>query len=110
MNDPVSPSIAPDSTEQATERAKPPLSATDCDVLYSVHAIATWLGMTYDQARPLVDDGTIPTFSLPGHSIRCGLKSTIHDAFRQYANRPGAAMKAIRKAQPAEPAAHANAA
>jgi len=41
----------------------PVLPAVDCDVLYGTRSIALWMGMTCAQARPLIEDGTIPTYS-----------------------------------------------
>jgi hypothetical protein len=66
---------------------EPALPAADCDVLYGVGTIARWLGMTRGQAKPLIDDGTIPTFRPPGHTARCALKSEINAAFREHADR-----------------------
>ena len=66
MAEPVSPPLAP------------ALPAPDCDVLYGLSAIATWLGMSVQQCRPLVADGLIPTFRPPGRTTRCALKSAIH--------------------------------
>lgn len=65
----------------------PPASSSDCDIIIGGRAIANWLGLTYEQIRPLIDDKTIPTFKLPGHTKRCALKSTLNETFRQYANR-----------------------
>jgi len=64
-----------------------PASSHACDIIIGGKAIAQWLGLTYEQVRPLIDDRTIPTFKLPGHTKRCALKSTLNETFRQYANR-----------------------
>jgi hypothetical protein len=50
-------------------------------------AIGRWLGLTYEQVRPLIDDQTIPTFKLPGHTKRCALKSILYETFAKYAQR-----------------------
>jgi hypothetical protein len=63
------------------------LSATDCDALLGEAQIARWLGISCAQVRPLIRDGSIPTFKLPRHTKRCALKSTLNETFRQYANR-----------------------
>jgi hypothetical protein len=73
------------------ERALP---AIDCDVLFGISAIARWMGVTVGQAKSLVDDELIPTFSPPGRTARCALKSELNETFREYANRPGARAKA----------------
>lgn len=76
------------SPPQAACHAKPSLpSSSDCDVIFGTKAIAHWLGLTYEQVRPLIDDKTVPTFKLPGHTKRCALKSALNEAFRKYANR-----------------------
>jgi hypothetical protein len=63
------------------------LPADDCDLLYGVAMIARWLGLSLGQAKPLIDDGTIPTFKPPGHTNRCALKSIINDTARRYAEK-----------------------
>jgi hypothetical protein len=64
--------------------------AIDCNVLVGVSAIARWMGMTYGQAKQLIDAEIIPTFKPPGRSSRCALKSAINEAFADYARRPAA--------------------
>jgi len=43
--------------------------------------------------KALIDDGTIPTFRLPGRSVRCAIKSELNATIREYARRPGATAK-----------------
>jgi hypothetical protein len=92
------PEIALEASQQeialspAARHTKPsPPSSPDCDILIGTKAIGHWLGLTYEQVRPLIDDKTIPTFKLPGHTKRCALKSTLNETFRQHANRRPAA-------------------
>ena len=60
---------------------------TDSDLLYGVKAIATYLQITEAQARPLIQDGTIPTFRMPGHTTRCARKSTLNSTWADYEKR-----------------------
>jgi len=73
---------------------EPALPAIDAELLYGVAMIGRWLGLSEGQAKALVDDGSIPTFRMPGRSARCALKSELNETFREYANRPGARAKA----------------
>ena len=66
----------------------------DCPVLIGVDQIAAWLGISRGRCRGLVDDGTLPTFTMPGRATRCALKAAIGAAMQEYANRPGACAKA----------------
>jgi hypothetical protein len=68
-----------------SQQSERDLSAADCNVLYGTKAISKWLGMSIQQCRPLIDDGTIPTFKPPGRSIRCALKSAVNAAWEKYA-------------------------
>jgi hypothetical protein len=69
-----------------TEPASPiPASSQDCNIIIGVKAIAQWIGLTYEQARPLVADRTIPTFKMPRHAKRCALKSELNQTFAKYA-------------------------
>jgi len=56
------------------------------DLLYGVRAIATFLGMTPEQARPLIEGDIIPTFRLPGHTKRCARKSTLNARWAEIEN------------------------
>lgn len=60
------------------------LPAPDCDLLYGVRAIARWHGLTYEQCRPLIDEGIIPTFRPPGKTVRCALKSALNETWQKY--------------------------
>jgi hypothetical protein len=75
------------------------LPAIDAELLYGTAMIGRWLGLTEGQARALIDDGTIPTFRMPGRSARCAIKSELNETFRDYANRPGAREKAPARRQ-----------
>jgi hypothetical protein len=79
-----------DAEKKIAPRDDPALSATDCDVLYGVAAIARWMGITYGQAKALIDDEIIPTFTPPGRTARCALKSAINETFAEYARRSAA--------------------
>jgi hypothetical protein len=72
----------------------PILPADDCPVLIGIDVIAAWIGISRGRCRGLVDDGAIPTFRLPGRSVRCALKSAIGAVMEEYSRRPGAAAKA----------------
>jgi hypothetical protein len=78
----------------AAPAAEPALSAPDCPVLIGLDCIAAWLGISRGRCRGLVDDGTIPTFRLPGRCTTCALKSAIGAVMEEYSRRPGAAAKA----------------
>ena len=78
----------------ASPRDEPGLPAIDAELLYGRAMIARWLALTDGQATPLINDGTIPTFRMPGKSVRCALKSAINRAMQEYAARPGAGAKA----------------
>jgi hypothetical protein len=73
---------------------EPSLPADDAELLYGTAMIGRWLGLSEGQARALIDDGTLPTFRMPGRSVRCALKSELNATVREYARRPGAAAKA----------------
>jgi len=75
-------------------RDEPALPAIDAELLYGVAMIGRWLGLSEGQAKTLVDDGIIPTFRLPGRSVRCAIKSELNETFREYSSRPGARAKA----------------
>lgn len=72
---------------------EPALPALDAELLYGTAMIGRWLGLTEGQAKALIDDGTIPTFRMPGRSVRCAIKSELNEMFRSYAKRPGARAK-----------------
>ena len=77
-----------------TPRDEPTLPAIDAELLYGTAMIARWLALTDGQVTPLINDGTIPTFRMPGKSVRCAIKSELNETFRNYAKRPGARAKA----------------
>jgi hypothetical protein len=62
-------------------------SPPDCDIIFGGRAIARWLGLSYQQARPLIRDGSIPTFKMGRHTKRCALKSVLNETFAKYAQR-----------------------
>jgi hypothetical protein len=74
--------------------APPSLPADDCPVLIGVDQIAAWLGISRGRCRGLVDDGTLPTFTMPGRATRCALKASVGAVMEEYSRRPGAAAKA----------------
>jgi hypothetical protein len=76
---------------------EPALPAIDAELLYGVAMIGRWLGLSEGQASELVKDGSIPTFRMPGRSVRCAIKSELNETFRDYANRPGATAKSPRR-------------
>ena len=78
----------------AAPPAAPILPAADCPVLIGVDQIAAWLGISRGRCRGLVDDGAVPTFRLPGRSMRCALKSAIGAAMAEYAKSPPRKRKA----------------
>jgi hypothetical protein len=85
----------------------PNLPAIDAELLYGVAMIGRWLGLSQGQAKALIDDGTIPTFRMPGRSVRCAIKSELNATVREYARRPGACAKVPprnRKATAEDPA------
>jgi hypothetical protein len=71
----------------------PALPAIDCPVLIGVDQIAVWLGISRGRCRGLVDDGTLPTFTMPGRATRCALKASIAAKLEEYSRRPSAAAK-----------------
>jgi hypothetical protein len=75
----------------------PSLPAADAELLYGVAMIGRWLGLSEGQVKALIDDGTIPTFRMPGRATRCAIKSELNATVREYANRPRACAKAPRK-------------
>jgi hypothetical protein len=72
----------------------PNLPADDCPVLIGVEQIAAWLNISRGRCRGLVDDGTLPTFTMPGRATRCALKASIGAVMEEYSRRSGAAAKA----------------
>jgi hypothetical protein len=69
---------------------EPALPAADCPVLIGPDAIAAWLGISRGRCRGMIADASLPTFRLPGRSVRCALKSAIAEAFEEYARREAA--------------------
>jgi hypothetical protein len=74
--------------------AVPALPAIDSPVLIGLDQIAAWLGISRGRCRGLVDDGTLPTFTMPGRATRCALKASIGAVMEEYSRRPDAAAKA----------------
>ena len=68
-------------------------SAVRQSLLIGVDQIAAWLGITRGRCRGLVDDGTLPTFTMPGRATRCALKASIGAVMEEYSRRPGADAK-----------------
>ena len=79
--------------------AKPALPAADCDVLCGVDGIAAWFGWPLGRASDFVTRGIVPTFTVPGGTMRFGFKTEITAAFRAYAERPDARAKAPSRRQ-----------
>lgn len=48
------------------------------DLLFSPRAIAKYLEIPLDVARPMIEDGTIPTFIIPGSTTRCARESNLN--------------------------------
>jgi hypothetical protein len=63
------------------------LPAIDCPVLIGAAAIAAWLGIRPGRCRGMIEDGSLPTFRLPGRAVRCALKSSIITAFEEHERR-----------------------
>lgn len=78
------PSDEPRDAEVAATEKSCALPASDCELLYGSRMIARWLGLTYGQAKPLIENDTIPTFKIPGHTVRCALKSALNARFREW--------------------------
>ena len=76
---------------------EPGLPAIDAELLYGTAMIGRWLGLSEGQAKALIEDGSIPTFRMPGRSVRCAIKSELNETFRAYATRPGARARARRQ-------------
>jgi hypothetical protein len=72
---------------------EPGLPAIDAELLYGVAMIARWLGLTESQAKALIDENVLPTWTMPGKTKRCAIKSELNKTFREYARRPGATAK-----------------
>ena len=60
------------------------LSPADSDALYSLRAIAAFLGMSPGQTKPFVESGVLPTFRLPGSTVLCASKAVIRAAWLRY--------------------------
>jgi hypothetical protein len=71
-------SIAP-SPAPARNRTMP----IENDLLFGPRAIAKFLEMSTDQCRPMIADGSIPTFAIPGSNARCARKSTLNALWGQ---------------------------
>jgi hypothetical protein len=85
--------ISGEKISAAAPLVEPALPAIDCPVLIGLDSIAAWLGISRGRCRGLVDDGAVPTFRLPGRSVRCALKSDVAAKMQEYARRPGACAK-----------------
>jgi hypothetical protein len=70
-----------------------PVPASDCPVLIGIDSIAGWLAISRGRCRGLIDDGVLPTFRLPGRSVRAALKTEIAAAMLEHAKQPGARTK-----------------
>jgi hypothetical protein len=81
----------------AAPSAEPALPAIDSPVLIGLDQIAAWLGISRGRCRGLVDDGTLPTFTMPGRATRCALKASIGAVMEEYASRQELVAKAPRK-------------
>src|SRR5262245_17743257 len=56
----------------------------DSDLIYGARAIADWLKMPLPTCRELMNEGSIPTFRMPGSTTRCARKSTLNALWAKY--------------------------
>jgi hypothetical protein len=63
------------------------LSAVDCEALFGIAMIASWLGLSVGAARGLIDSGLLPTFRPPGRTTRCACKSELNRTFLEWSGR-----------------------